>query len=98
MRRGTTPTIKLKSDIANIELHSAYLTLKQRGTVIEKTLQDMTIDGEWISCTLTQQETLSLTAGVLELQLRCLSKGGTAYASQVVEFPVEKILKDGEIS
>lgn len=100
MRRGTTPTLIFNvSGIKNIEIKSAFLTLRQRSATIEKNISDLTITEETVECMLTQSETLSLTAGAdIEVQLRCLSKGGTAYASQIIRIPVERILKEGEIT
>lgn len=103
MYRGTTPTITLTVDgLSEINLRSAYLTImqttKEQRVVIEKTLGDMSIDGEVVSVTLSQADTLKLKANVkAEVQLRFLSQGGTAYATQITKYPVKEILKDGEI-
>ncbi len=100
MYRGTTPVISLTvTGLSDIELHSAYLTVKQRNVIIEKTLDDMTIADDKIEVTLSQKETLQFGAGLnAEIQLRCLSKSDVAYASEVLTVPVDRILKDGEIT
>ena len=100
MYRGTTPSISLSvTGLSDIELHSAYLTVKQRSVVIEKTLDDMMIAGDTLEVTLSQKETLRFCAGLnAEIQLRCLSKNDVAYASDVLTVPVDRILKDGEIT
>nr|DAF77979.1 MAG TPA: hypothetical protein [Caudoviricetes sp.] len=99
MRRGTTPTIKLIVDgLSKLELRTAVLTIKQRAVVIERTLDQMTIKTDSLAVTLTQKDTLALMPGIdAEVQLRCLTLSGTAYASDVLQLPVEKILKDGEL-
>lgn len=99
MRRGTTPTLQITvTGLTDIEVQNLYLTLRQGQTTIEKTESGVTIDGEVISATLTQDETLSFVAKVdVALQLRVLSTNNTAYASNIVTVPVEAILKEGVI-
>lgn len=99
MRRGTTPTLQITvTGLSKIEIQNLYLTLEQQGVVIEKTEADVSIEGEVISATLTQEETLSLTAKMdVAMQLRVLSTNNTAYASNIVTVPVEAILKEGVI-
>ena len=66
---------------------------------IEKSLADMTLEGKTVSCTLTEEETLSLSAGAgreAQVQLR-VGVGGQRMASQVFEVPVERILRDGAL-
>ena len=99
MRRGTTPTISITvKGLSSIQIDKAYLTLKQRGTVVEKTEADMGIDGDMLQVTLTQEETLKFMTGAeINVQLRVLSTNNTAYASNIVTVPVEAILKEGVI-
>lgn len=99
MRRGTTPTLQITvTGLTDIEIQNLYLTLRQGQITIEKTEADVSIDGEAITATLTQEETLSLVAKVdVALQLRVLSTNNTAYASNIVTVPVEAILKEGVI-
>lgn len=66
---------------------------------IEKALADMTLEGKTVSCTLTEEETLSLSAGAgreAQVQLR-VGVGGQRMASQVFTVPVERILRDGAL-
>jgi hypothetical protein len=99
MRRGTTPTLQITvTGLSKIEIQVLHLIIEQQGVVIKKTEQDVSIDGEVISAALTQEETLSLTAGMdVAVQLRVLSKSGTACASNIVPVPVGEILEDGVI-
>ncbi len=100
MYRGTTPTISLTvTGLSDLNLHSAYLTIRQGRFSLEKTLPDMTIDGDTLTTSLSQAETLSFKAGInVQIQLRCLTQSGTAYATKIVTIPVNEILKDGEIT
>lgn len=58
----------------------------------------MEIDGDMLQVALTQEETLKFMARAeINVQLRVLSKSGTAYASNIITVPVEAILKEGVI-
>lgn len=100
MRRGTTPTFQITvTGLSDIEIDVLWLTLKQGTTEITKDKNDVEIQGDVISTTLTQEETLMFKEGAkVGIQLRALSTNNTAYASNIVYTDVEKILKDGVIS
>lgn len=98
MYRGTTPTIVLTVDkISEIEISQLYLSLRQFGNTIEKTLKDVELKGNVLYCTLTQEETLSLMKGKVELQIRIKSKSNVAYATNKIYVDVEDIIKEGVI-
>lgn len=100
MRRGTTPTIDISTDIDLSHAEVVYLTFSQGGTVVlEKELQDLTIDSRTISCVLSQADTLKFSTGdkMLRCQIRARLSDGTALASNVFSIGVKEILKDGEI-
>lgn len=98
MYRGTTPTIVLTVDkISEIEIYQLYLSLRQFGNTIEKTLEDVELKGNVLYCTLTQEETLSLMKGKVELQIRIKSKSNVAYATNKIYVDVEDIIKEGVI-
>ena len=100
MYRGTTPGLEINvGDIDLTKVTELWLTLSQHGTVvINKTLEEVDIDGSTVSCTLTQEETLSLKAHSSTLvQMRFLMDDGQAMATPIVKVPVEAILKDGVI-
>jgi hypothetical protein len=100
MFRGTTPDLVINvGDIDMSHVTELWLTLSQHGTEkINKTLDDVTVDGSTISCTLTQEETLSLKASPSTvMQMRFLMDDGQAMATPIVKVPVEAILKDGVI-
>lgn len=64
MYRGTTPTLTFRLPIDTGSITALSLAVAQAGQVkIEKALSDVLLDGNVVSCTLTEAETLSLTAG-----------------------------------
>ena len=100
MHRATTPTLtfRLPIDTGSITVLSVAVA-QGRQVKIEKTLSDVHLDGNVISCTLTEDETLSLTAGAsveAKIQLR-VGVGEQRMASQIFTVPVERILRDGEL-
>ena len=101
MYRGTTPTLTFRLPIDTGSITVLSLAVAQAGQVkIEKALSDVQLDGNVVSCTLTEAETLSLTAGRgidAKIQLRVGVGGGQRMASQVFTVPVERILRDGAL-
>lgn len=100
MYRGTTPTLTFQLPIDTGSITVLSVAVAQAGQVkIEKTLPDVLLEGNVISCTLTEEETLSLSAGAgrkAQVQLR-VGVGDQRMASQVFEVPVERILRDGAL-
>lgn len=98
MIRGTTPTFifNLPFDVSNIK--SAYITIKSRGTEVEKAVTDCSLNGTTITVKLTQEETLALPESqIAGVQLRVLTNDNEALASDVFPIKVEEILKEGVI-
>lgn len=98
MRRGTTPTITISTDISLVEASNFYLTFKQGDRVcFEKELDDVTITEDSVSVWLNQTETLALKDGrMVSFQIRA-TLGDQKVASNVMTSPVGEILKGGEI-
>lgn len=99
-RRGTTPTLLITTngikDLSQCDV--LWITLKQGNTEITKEKSDLTISGDEIELSLTQEETLLFKAGSsVSLQLRALI-GTEAVASDIKTFRMEDIIKDGIIA
>lgn len=99
MRRGTTPTNIFNANIDLTGATAIYVTYQQYNkTVIEKTIDDVTIEGEVISVPLTQIETLNLIPGVpVRIQVRAVLQDGNRVTSNILSTNVETVLKEGEI-
>lgn len=97
MIRGTTPTIILKLS-ETIPFDTLYVTFtKLNQTVLEKTLDDVRVEGNKIYVPLTQEETLALDPKCpLNIQLRGKVEG-QALASSICRIMVNDILKEGLI-
>ena len=100
MYRGTTPTLTFKLPIQTGQITALSVAIKQDGVLrLDKGLEDVTMDSDTITLTLTEDETLTLRASEnmpLRVQLR-VGVGDTRMASQVFEMTVDEILRDGAL-
>ena len=94
--RGTTPTIKFtfkQIEVQDIEV--AYLTIKMDNSVlIERDITSATIGDRYISWTLTQEESLSMTDGKIICQLNWKLANGTRGASDKMTILIESNEKE----
>lgn len=99
MRRGTTPTHIFEVDVDLTEAEAIYITYRQvEDVILEKTIEDMTIEPETITLSLSQAETLAFRVPLaVSIQIRAKFPDGTAIASNIIHTDVEAILKGGEI-
>ena len=99
MRRGTTPTHIFKTKVDLTEATEMFITYEQDGeTVVEKSIEDITIEPEQLTVTLSQTDTLAFsTLGEVEIQCRVKMPAGEVLASQIIKQPVGRILKEGII-
>ena len=100
MYRGTTPTLSIRSN-SDLTGWTVEVDVKGPSALITKTGNDVTITADTRGCivstTLTQADTLSLSAdNTAKVQLRAI-KDGVAIASSIAALSVEDILRDGTI-
>lgn len=70
--RATTPTFTLTVKDKNVDLTQSinvYATFEQTGTKITKTGNDLEVEEQVVKCWLTQEESLSLSVGSLDVQV-----------------------------
>ena len=98
MRRGTTPTITITTDIDLTPASNLFVTFKQDGCkVVEKTLDDVTVTAESVVVPLSQADTLVFdSTKQVKFQIRA-TLGDDKVASNVMSATVTEILKQGEI-
>ncbi len=100
MYRGTTPQLEvIVTGVDFTEVAELWLTIGQNGRpIVNKDLEDLTIEDNTIYVTFTQEDTLALRAcSSTYLQLRVLMNDGTATATPVKKLNVNEIIKDGII-
>lgn len=98
MRRGTTPTITITTDVDLTPYETVILTIRDSGgRQIDIAREDMQITQTEVKTVLTQQQTLGMSPGGVQLQIRAANADGVAIASNIMNTLAEAILKDGEI-
>lgn len=103
--RGTTPTIVFEIDtkIDLNEIAELWITFKTKlGVRLREktfTLEDVTLDDEQktIALPLTQEDTLHFSESTMQVQIRLRLNNNLAYASDIVDAEMGRILKDGVI-
>lgn len=97
MRRGTTPTITIATDLDLSQASNLFITFKQgHRNLFEKTIDDVLITPKSVICELTQLDTLSLKNGTVQFQIRA-TLGDSKVASNIMTASADEILKDGVI-
>lgn len=97
MYRASTPTHNFTMNIDYAEYgEEVLITYKQKGrTIVEKTQDDITVNGNEISLTLTQEETnLFFPNEIVEIQLRIKTKDGKVLPSPIFRRSVNEVLND----
>lgn len=107
MRRGTTPTIELEIPFDADDLSVVWVTFAQGSTVPPTEVltkmngdEGVTIEDGLITIAFSQEDTLLFAKTGLpkvQVQIRVLLTDGSADASNIVDFPVGLILRDGVI-
>lgn len=88
MYRVTTPTNSFTLPFSTDECSVIQVTYKQNDKVLTKQYENgvcpsgMALDDDTILLSLTQEETKSFSKGKVTAQVRVLTTGGKAYASQ----------------
>lgn len=101
MYRGTTPTLcfTVMTILDLTKLKEVWVTLQN--LVYERTYtgDEVRIDTDTkkMYVDMSQEETLSFSAGKVDVQIRMLMNDGKAYATEIVTTTVEEVLRDGVI-
>lgn len=95
MRRATTPIHEFVLPFDSNMVFRLLLTYTQGDKIIlEKTEKDMKHEGNVWSVELTQDEANLFSEGYASAQLRVLTPGGEALASDIIQFYVGKVFND----
>ena len=101
MYRGTTPTLYLELDteLDLSNLAEMWVTFKSPTVEITKTLSEVAFDSETnvITVILSQNETLQLFNGKADVQVRLRTNDDLAYATDILDVEIGRILKEGVI-
>ena len=101
MIRGTTPFYTLALSGVDLTGKTVYVTISQHGRKLTKTGGDLSVaadaEGSTIAFALTQEETLDLEVGSVEVQVRFIDAAGIARATEICSVAVGRVLKEGVI-
>lgn len=97
IRRGTTPTINVSvpMDLTDYTCLLTFGLVKFEKFTVDNSQMTIEVDegSSVLSFTMTQEQTLSLAAGMTKAQLRVV-KDGVALASNIVDVEVEEVIKN----
>jgi len=95
IRRGTTPTLTFEFDTSLDEFQIMHIAFEQNGSVVFiKTKENCYIDGNIVSVTLSQAETMLLKSGVkVNVQISVKYQDGTVDRTNPVVFGVTSALE-----
>ena len=97
MVQATTPTfiLTLPDTVDLSQAANIYFSLRQKNVIIEKSNDDLTVDGQTVSVYLSQAETLQLVPGAAQIQLNWTYANGSRACSNIVSVQVtENLLKE----
>ena len=97
--RGTTPTIPFHitkpTDFDCAIIREAYITLRNKFSGKQKTFTaSIDVENKILSISLTQEDTLYFSEGILEIQGKFLLRDGKVIASKMIEGTLEQILDE----
>ena len=92
MRRGTTPTLKIKINNVDLQVFEKIIvTFKKGEKMINKEAE---IEDEILILKLSQEETLDLCPGSVSVQIKGKTNNGNVVASEIKNIVVEDILNE----
>ena len=96
MRRLTTPKHRFTLQLDPSVISKIRITYAQNNAIfLTKENEDVSIDGNVATVKLTQEETKKFTADKeVEIQVRVLTIGDDALASDIIKVDVQKVLDD----
>ena len=99
IQRGSTPTHIFNTNIDLENIKTLFITYNQKKKkILEKTLDDCTIEDKTISVRLSQEDTLAFDdKNDVEIQIRIKFLSDDAIASNIVTVDVNRVLKEGVI-
>jgi hypothetical protein len=103
--RGTTPTLvfDIDTELTLTDIVELWITFRTKlGTRLREktfTLDQVSLDDtkKTITLPLTQEDTLFFSDSTMQVQIRLRLENGLAYASDIVDTDIGRILKDGVI-
>lgn len=87
IRQGQTVDFYIETDIGGIE--SASVSIRSGGKV--STVKDVSIDGSTVSFSMSQEDTMGLAPGKIEVQLKAKTSDGISVSNVMSDTVLESI-------
>ncbi|MBO7695425.1 MAG: hypothetical protein J6T10_22600 [Methanobrevibacter sp.] len=100
MVRGTTPTLilKLNTDLDVGNMKQIWVTFKSIMNEVTLSKNDIRVINESdLIISLSQEQTLKFTEGIVSVQVRLLTPDNKAYATKIKTINMSNVLKEGVI-
>lgn len=96
--KGTTPTFNFNVclDTSLVDKENTHVIFTSGSAVVDKHGDDLMIDGKVVTCSLTQEETLSFKGNQANIQILVSMTSGQKPASVIMTIPVSSTLKGDE--
>ena len=93
--RGTTPTFNFSVclDTSLVDLENTHIVFTSGPGLVDKSGDDITISDQTLSCTLTQDDTMSFKGRQVNIQILVSMTSGQKPASSIMTIPVSSTLK-----
>ena len=98
MYQGTTPSLVFNVLGYDLTSSTAYVTFKRKQELLTKSGDDLSLaydDAEnytTVICRLSQEETLAMKQGAVQVQIRFIYENGQAYATNKASIEIESVL------
>lgn len=95
--KGSTPTLNFNVCLktGNIDIENTHIVFASGPTVIDKKGQDIEVKEGVLTCSLTQEETLSFKGIQVNIQVLATTQNGYKLASIIMNVPVSSTLLGG---
>ena len=93
--KGTTPTFNFSVCLATslVDIENTHVIFTSGRAIVDKSGNDIIIGDGIMSCSLTQEETLSFTGSQVNIQILVSMNNGQKPASLIMTIPVSSTLK-----
>ena len=93
--KGTTPTYNFNVclDTSLVDIENTHIIFTSGRAIVDKSGNDIIIGDGIMSCSLTQEETLSFTGSQVNIQILVSMDSGQKPASSIMTIPVSSTLK-----
>ena len=97
--KGTTPTFNFNVclDTSLVDIENTHIVFTSGRAIVDKSGDDIIIGDGVMSCSLTQEETMSFTGSQVNIQILVSMSNGQKPASLIMTIPVSSTLKGDNV-